>query len=137
MSEQNTAASVPETEKVTVIFKRAARWQLLSTLLIASVAGWFTGLAGTVSAIIGGGTVLAGGFVAVCIARRSAGSRRAGAILANMLVAEAAKILVIVLLLWLSFRIYADNIVLMALFSALAAAAILSGTAVYALNSKR
>ncbi len=89
-----------------------------------------------ISGLMGGGAVLAGSFVASRIARRSENSKQAGAILANMLIAEAVKILVIVLLLWLSFKVYTDHIVLMALFSSLAAAAILSGTAVYALNSE-
>lgn len=136
MSDNNLAASAPEIEKVTAIFKRAAKWQSISTLGIAAVAYVFAGLPGLISALIGGGVVLVGGFVATRIARRSEKSTQAGAILINMLLAEAVKILLIVMLLWLSFKVYADQLVLTALFCSLAAAAILSGSAVYALNSE-
>ncbi|CAG0976921.1 ATP synthase protein I [Methylophilaceae bacterium] len=136
MSEEKLPASAPENEKISVIFRRAAKWQSISTSAIALVAYWFAGFPGLISALIGGGVVLAGSFIASRIAKRSEHSTQAGAILINMLIAEAIKILVIVLLLWLSFKIYAGSIVLVALFCALAAAAILSGTAVYALNSE-
>lgn len=134
MSDNHLAASAPE--KVTAIFKRAAKWQGISTIVIALVAYWFAGQPGFISAVIGGGVVLIGSFIATRIAKRSEKNTQASAILINMLVAEAVKILTIVLLLWLSFKIYADHMVLMALFCSLAAAAILSGTAVYALNSE-
>lgn len=134
MSDNHLAASTPE--KVTAIFKRAAKWQCISTTVIALVAYWFAGLPGLISAVMGGGVVLIGSFIATRIAKRSEKNTQASAILINMLVAEAVKILTIVLLLWLSFKIYADHMVLMALFCSLAAAAILSGTAVYALNSE-
>jgi ATP synthase protein I len=136
LSDNHLAASSPEIDKVTAVFKRAAKWQIISTVSIGLIAWWFAGLPGTVSAAIGGGVVLVGGYIASRIAKRSENNTQASAILINMLLAEAAKILSIVLLLWLSFKIYADHMVLMALFSALATAAILSGTAVYALNSE-
>jgi ATP synthase protein I len=136
LSDNNLASSTPEIEKITAVFKRAAKWQSLSTLAIALVAFGFAGLHGLISAFIGGGVVLLGSFMATRIAKRSENSKQASAILINMLLAEAVKILVIVLLLWLSFKLYADHIVLVALFCSLAAAAILSGTAVYALNSE-
>ena len=136
LASDDVAKSQPEPDRITSVFRRAARWQSLSTVAIALVAFWFAGTPGLISGLMGGGAVLAGSFVASRIARRSENSKQAGAILANMLIAEAVKILVIVLLLWLSFKVYTDHIVLMALFSSLAAAAILSGTAVYALNSE-
>jgi len=141
--------------KIASIFRRAAKWQIVSTVVIGLVALWLADMPGLISAILGGGSVLIGSFVASRIAIRSENSNQAGAILVNMLIAEAVKLLLmagailvnmliaeavklllIVLLLWVSFKIYADHIVVMALFSALAAAAILSGTAVYALNSE-
>lgn len=128
---------MPETAQLDAVFRRAARSQVLSTLLVGLVAMAWVGLPGLVSALIGGGAVLAGSFIAVRIARRSQNSEQANAILINMLVAEASKILVIVLLLWLGFKLYRDHVVVMALFAALAAAALLSGTAVYALGGER
>lgn len=136
LSNNHLTAGVPENVKVTTVFKRAAKWQSISTLAIAVVSYVIAGNYGFLSALIGGGVVLAGSFVATRIARRSEKSMRAGAILVNLLIAEAVKIVVIVLLLWIGFKVLADQLVLMALFCSLAAAAILSGSAVYALNSE-
>jgi ATP synthase protein I len=121
---------------IAVVFKQTAKWQFISTITVAFLAYWFAGLPGTVSALIGGGAVLVGGFVALRIARRSENTTDSGAILINMLKAEAAKILIIVLLLWIGFKILAGSIVPLALMAGLGAAAILSGTAVFALNDK-
>ncbi len=121
---------------IAVVFRQTAKWQFISTLTVAFLAYWFAGLPGTVSALIGGGAVLVGGLVASRIARRSENSMDSGAALINMLKAEAAKILIIVLLLWAGFKILDGNIVPLALMAGLAAAAILSGAAVFALNDK-
>lgn len=118
------------------LFKQTAKWQFISTLTIAFLIYWFAGLPGAVSALIGGGAVLAGGFLASRIARRSENSTDSGVVLVNMLKAEAVKILVIVLVLWLGFKLYAGNIVPLALIAGLAIAALLSGVAVFALNDK-
>ena len=119
-----------------VLYKQAAKWQSISTLAIAFLAFWFAGLPGTISALIGGGVVLISGFIASRIAKRSENSMNSGAILLGLLKAEAVKILVIVLLLWLGFEIYAENMVPLALILGLAAAALLSGTAIFALDKK-
>ena len=119
-----------------VLYKRAAKWQSISTLAIAFLAFWFAGLPGTISALIGGGVVLISGFIASRIAKRSENSMNSGAILLGLLKAEAVKILVIILLLWLGFEIYAENMVPLALILGLAAAALLSGTAIFALDKK-
>ncbi len=121
---------------IAVVFRQTAKWQFISTLTVAFLAYWFAGLPGTVSALIGGGAVLVGGFVASRIAVRSENSMDSGAALINMLKAEAAKILIIVLLLWAGFKILDGNIVPLALMTGLAATAILSGAAVFALNDK-
>jgi len=119
------------------LFKQTAKWQFISTLTVAFLAYWFAGLPGTVSALIGGGAVLTGGFVASRIAKRSEDSADSGAILVNVLKAEATKILIIVLLLWLGFKVAAGNIVPLALMAGLAAAAILSGAALTAQNDEK
>ncbi len=111
------------------LYKQTAKWQSISTFTVAFLAYWFAGLPGTVSALIGGGSVLIGGFCASRIAQHSENSTDSGAILVNMLKAEAAKILIIVLLLWMGFKIAGGNIVPLALMAGLAAAAILSGVA--------
>lgn len=119
------------------LFKQTAKWQSISTLAVAFLAYCFAGLPGTVSALIGGGAVLIGGFVASLIAKRSENSTDSGAILVNMLKAEATKVLIIILLLWLGFKMAAGNIVPLALMAGLAAAAILSGAALTAQNDKK
>lgn len=136
---ENKDKNTSENKNISIagLFKQTAKWQSISTLTVAFLAYWFAGLPGTVSALIGGGAVLIGGFVASRIAKRSENSTDSGAILINMLKAEASKILIIVLLLWLGFKIAAGNIVPLALMAGLAAAAILSGVAVTALNDKK
>jgi ATP synthase protein I len=120
----------------TLLTKQAAKWQSISTLMIAFLAYWFAGIPGTVSAVIGGGAVMVGGWVAGRIAKRGENSLNSGAVLFSLLKAEAAKILVIVLLLLAGFKVYAESIVPFALIVALAAAALLSGTAFFALDKK-
>lgn len=136
---ENKDKNTSENKNISIagLFKQTAKWQSISTLTVAFLAYWFAGLPGTVSALIGGGAVLIGGFVASRIAKRSENSTDSGAILINMLKAEASKILIIGLLLWLGFKIAAGNIVPLALMAGLAAAAILSGVAVTALNDKK
>lgn len=119
-----------------VLYKKAAKWQSISTLVIAFLAYCLAGLPGAVSAVIGGGAVLISGFAASRIARRSENSLNSGAILFSLLKAEVAKILIIVLLLFAGFKLYAESIVPMALIMALAVAALLSGTAIFALDKK-
>lgn len=120
----------------TLLTKQAAKWQSISTLLIAFLAYWLAGIPGTVSALIGGGAVMIGGWVAGRIARPSQKSLNSGAVLFSLLKAEAAKIIVIVLLLLTGFKVYAESIVPFALILALAVAALLSGTAFFALDKK-
>lgn len=136
---ENKDKNTSENKNISIagLFKQTAKWQSISTLTVAFLAYWFAGLPGTVSALIGGGAVLIGGFVASRIAKRSENSTDSGAILINMLKAEASKILIIVLLLWLGFKIAAGNIVPLALMAGLAAAAILSGVALAAQNDKK
>lgn len=119
-----------------VLYKKAAKWQSISTLVIAFLAYWLAGMPGAVSAVIGGGAVLISGFAASRIVRRSENSLNSGAILFSLLKAEVAKILIIVLLLFAGFKLYAESIVPMALIMALAVAALLSGTAIFALDKK-
>ena len=136
---ENKDKNTSENKNISIagLFKQTAKWQSISTLTVAFLAYWFAGLPGTVSALIGGGAVLIGGFVASRIAKRSENSTDSGAILVNMLKAEATKVLIIVLLLWLGFKMAAGNIVPLALMAGLAVAAILSGVAVTAQHDKK
>lgn len=124
-----------EALKTADVFRHMVKWQILATSIVALLAYFLAGLHGATSALVGGAAAIAGGFTASCIARRSDNKNQAGVILISLLKAEAAKILVIVLLLWIAFKVYA-NIVPLALILGLAAAALLSGAAFFALNEK-
>ena len=74
-------------------------------ILIASVLGGIGGVHWGVSALLGGLISLAGG-VTYCLLLSRVGKRSAECALLGMMRAEAAKLLVIVLLLWLVFASY-------------------------------
>jgi len=128
-----------QNNKTTTVYKQMAKWQILATLAVAIAAGFFVGIHGALSAIAGGFAAIAGGFAASIIARRSeqnkeAKNKEAAAILVSLLKAEAVKILTIIILLFITFKIYTVHLVPWALILGLAAAAIVSGMAVTALN---
>jgi ATP synthase protein I len=102
--------------------------QLVATLTVAVVAMFFSGLNASVSAMLGGASVLLGAVAATAIAKRSANSEDSTAILINLLKAEAVKILVIIILLVIIFNVY-KQLVPFALIAGLAAAALFSGAA--------
>ncbi|MEO8566928.1 MAG: ATP synthase subunit I [Betaproteobacteria bacterium] len=86
---------------------RIAGWQLLATVAIAAIAGWWAGLHGALSALLGGLVNITAGVVyAVIVGLRKAPT--AGDTVRTMIRAEAAKITLIVLQLWLVLTTYRD-----------------------------
>lgn len=86
---------------------RIAGWQLLATVAIAAIAGGWAGLHGTLSALLGGLVNITAGVVyAVVVGLRRAPT--AGDTVRTMIRAEAAKITLIVLQLWLVLTTYRD-----------------------------
>lgn len=86
---------------------RIVGWQLLATVAIAAIAGWWAGLHGALSALLGGLVNITAGVVyAVVVALRRAPT--AGDTVRTMIRAEAAKITLIVLQLWLVLTTYRD-----------------------------
>ena len=86
---------------------RIAGWQLLATVAIAAIAGWWAGLHGALSALLGGLVNITAGVVyAVVVGLRKA--LTAGDTVRTMIRAEAAKITLIVLQLWLVLTTYRD-----------------------------
>jgi len=86
---------------------RIAGWQLLATVAIAAIAGWWAGLHGALSALLGGLVNITAGVVyAVVVGLRRAPT--AGDTVRTMIRAEAAKITLIVLQLWLVLTTYRD-----------------------------
>jgi ATP synthase protein I len=107
-------------------FRWTMLWQAVATAAVAVLAGVLAGNTGFVSAVLGGGIGIAGVWVFALISqRRAVGSENAVRI---ALRAEAAKVLVVVLLLWLAFATYHDMVVV-AFFGAFMISVLLSGIA--------
>lgn len=107
------------------VFSKMLRWQLAATAVVAVIALAF-GVHASISAAAGGLSVAIAAFVASKVAQRN--NKEASAILINMLKAEAIKIFLIVILLFITFKVY-KQLVPMALIAGLAAAALFSGAA--------
>ncbi|MBI3523775.1 MAG: ATP synthase subunit I [Betaproteobacteria bacterium] len=94
----------------------ALGWQLVLTMLLAAVCGWVAGMNGAISAILGGAVAMAGGLAfSVLASPRNTGRQSAGDAwdgLTRMLKAEAAKVGIIIILLWLVLATYKKIMVL-------------------------
>ncbi|MFH1044243.1 MAG: ATP synthase subunit I [Pseudomonadota bacterium] len=87
--------------------------QVLAAIIAASIAAWFAGVHGAVSAALGGLISITAGLVFVLLVATSAESkgRSAGEVLFAALKAEAAKLSLAILLLWLALAIYQEVVV--------------------------
>ena len=82
-------------------------WQVVVTVLLAAVAGLLTGIHGIASAVLGGGVrVLAG--LAFAFVMQSGRSQSADGTVVAALRAEAIKVGLAVILLWLVLALYKD-----------------------------
>ncbi len=113
------------------VFNKMLQWQLMATLAVAVVAVIVSGAHAGVSAVAGGLSVAIGAFFASKIAQRS--SKEAATVLVNLLKAEAVKIVIIVVLLFITFKVY-KQLVPFALIAGLAASALFSGAAMSKLD---
>ena len=113
------------------VFKKMLQWQLIATLIVAVSAAIISGPHAGCSALIGGVCVVVGAYFASKIAQRS--SKEAATVLVNLLKAEAVKIVIIVVLLFIAFKVY-KQLVPFALIAGLAAAALFSGAAMSKLD---
>jgi len=84
-------------------------WQASATLVIAAIAGLWTGAQGALSAVLGGVINLSAGVVYAFVLAAAPG-KTAGATMVAMFRAEAAKILVIIGQLWLVLATYKDAV---------------------------
>ena len=121
--------------KTAEVYKQMVKWQVLATLAVVACVLVFAGVHAAVSALAGGFSVVLGGVAGAFVAKSGDKKKEAGAILIAMLKGEAVKIFVIALLLFVTFKVYAD-LVPMALIIGLAASAILSGAAFFGLDKK-
>lgn len=107
-------------------FRRTMIWQGVATIIVALLAALLAAGAGFLSAVVGGGIGVAGLWVFAWMStRQTPGS---GGIVRTALRAEAAKVIVIVLLLWLAFAVYREMVV-PAFFGAFMVSILLSGVA--------
>jgi len=93
------------------ILSRAIRtilwWQLLATAAMSAAAAAAMGAEAALSAALGGGVSIGSGLAAAVVASRQGGGT-AGGVLAVALTAEAVKIGMIALLLWLVLATYRE-----------------------------
>jgi ATP synthase protein I len=122
MTENTTTAAV---------FSKMLRLQLIATAIVAIASLAISGLHAAISAFVGGAVVIIAAFVASKIAQRK--SVEAAAVLLNLLKAEAVKVLIIIVLLFITFKVY-KQLVPFALIIGLAAAALVSGAAMSKLD---
>ena len=87
------------------------RWQLLATAALTLVAGMWAGAHGAYSALLGGSVSVFSGLAAAGVASLGRADS-AGEVLLFALGAEAVKIGLIVILLWLVLATYQDAVVL-------------------------
>ena len=94
-------------------FRPVIGLQVLATIIIASTAAWFTGVHGAVSGALGGLIGIFSGLVFVWLAAKSAEGkgRSAGEVLFAALKAEAAKLFMALVLLWLVLAAYQEVVV--------------------------
>ncbi len=116
------------TSKASDVFSKMLKIQLVATFSVAILALFISGLHASVSAMLGGASVVLGACAAVAVAKRGENNKDATAILVNLLKAEATKILIIIVLLVIIFKLY-QQLVPFALIAGLAAAALFSGAA--------
>jgi ATP synthase protein I len=114
-------------------FVKAARWQIVVTLLIAAIALVLANAHVALSILGGGLAVVLGGFAGMVLARKQPAS--AGSALLTLLKAEAIKIAVIALVLLAIFKFY-EQLVPLALIGGLACAALISGAALRTLDQE-
>lgn len=110
-------------------YRTVLLWQAVATLAIAAIAGLLAGVQGALSAVLGGAINLSAGVVYAFVLA-VAPPRTAGATIATMFRAEAAKILVIVALLWLVLSRYRET-VLPAFLAAFVATVLLTSVALF------
>ncbi len=92
------------------------RWQLIATVALALIAGVLTGGHGALSAALGGAVSILAGLASAVVASLGRAQSAEGALFA-VLRAEAVKIGLIVVLLWLVLATYRDVAVLVFLGS--------------------
>lgn len=93
-------------------YRIVIRWQIAATVLMALLGGLLGGRHGAISVLLGGAVVSAAAALSMMVASYGARvSASPGGALLALLRAEAVKVALIVLLLWLVFSSYKDVVV--------------------------
>ena len=108
-------------------YRAVLLWQAAATLVIAAIAGLWAGFDGALSAVLGGSINLSAGVVYAFVLA-VAPPKSAGATIVALFRAEAAKIVVIIGLMWLVLSTYHEA-VLPALLAAFIVTVLLSRVA--------
>ncbi|PZN33626.1 MAG: F0F1 ATP synthase subunit I [Proteobacteria bacterium] len=111
------------------------RWQALVTLVCAAAGGWLAGVHGAGSALAGGGVTLLAGLAFAWLIGRSKAATAAGTLF-TALKAEGAKILVIVVGLWVVFKTY-EQLVTVAFLCTFFATALIFSAAFFVRDGDR
>lgn len=117
--------------------RKAARWQIIVTVLISGVSLLVADVGAALSAMAGGASVIAGGlagFAVLAVAQRLNGVTPAF-VLMTLLKAEAIKVLVIVTLLLMIFMYY-RGLVPLFLILGLAGSVLASGAGLRTMNKE-
>ena len=91
-------------------FRPVIGLQVLATIIIASIAAWFAGVHGVASATLGGLVSIVAGLVFALLTARNK-VRSAGEVLLVALKAEAAKLFLAIVLLWLVLTVYQEVVI--------------------------
>jgi len=107
--------------------------QVLATMIVTSIAAWIAGPHGAISALLGGLISITAGLVFVFLAARSTGEKgkSAGEVVFAALKAEAAKLFLAGLLLWLALELYKE-VVVVALLGSFVLAILIFSLALFA-----
>ena len=120
---------------IKLAFKKAARWQIIVTLVFSVIYLLVSSVNAAISTLLGGLVAMTGGYAGVLMAGMQ-NDQTAGSVLITLLKAEATKILVICLLLLAIFKLY-NGLVPMALIGGLAAAVLVAGAGLGAVGNNK
>ena len=111
-------------------FRPVIGTQLLATIIAASIAAWFAGVDGAISAALGGLISIAAGLVFVLLTASNK-VRSAGEVLLVAFKAEAAKLFLAILFLWLVLTLY-QAVVIVALIGSFVISILIFSIALFA-----
>ncbi len=120
---------------IRLAFNKAARWQIIVTLIFCVVSLLIGTVNAAISTLLGGVVAMTGGYAGVLMTGMQ-NDQSAGSVLITLLKAEATKILVICMLLLAVFKLF-NGLVPMALIGGLAAAVLVSGAGLGAVGNNK